>query len=280
MRTFSLSTNYFKAGTAVDEIVGKALDWGFGELELGYSTTGEEGLKYLQFAGRIKIGSVHAFCPVPLSAPGGHPELYRLVDPDANARAIARANIASSVRFAAEVGADTVVLHAGRASAMRLFPWSSRTEARTKSGQKLMETAKAELAAIMPVLEETKVVLGLENMPYLEGFPKDDEWPSFAEFAPWVKPWFDTGHWRVQECNKWTGRFLETEYAKLDFAGMHLNDVKDFSDDHFAPGGGKVDFKELKDIMLKVPHLVFEPKSHVSEEDLKKGVEIIHDAIS
>lgn len=280
MRSFSLSTNYFKAGTAADEIVGKALDWGFDELELGYATTAEEGLKYRQYSSRIKIGSVHAFCPVPLSAPGGHPELYRLVDFDANTRAIARANIVASVRFAAEVGADAVVLHAGRASAARIFPWTDRTKVRTKNGLRLMEIAKAELAALVPVLEENKVVLGLENMPYLEGFPKDDEWPFLAEFAPRVKPWFDTGHWRVQECSKWVGRFLETGYAKLDFAGMHLNDVKDFSDDHFAPGGGKVDFKELKDLMLKVPHLVFEPKSHVSEEDLKKGVETIHDAIS
>lgn len=276
----SLSTNYFKAPADPADIVGKAVDWGFGELELGYSTTREDGEKYAKLLSRIKIGSVHAFCPVPISAPCGHPELYSLVTADRNAQAIAIANISESVRFAAGLGADTVVLHAGRASAVKMFPWSDRKAARTKSGLKLMDAAKAGLGKLMPVLEEHKVVLGLENMPYLEGFPKDDEWEALEEFRPWVKPWFDTGHWRVQECNKWTGRFLESAYSKLDFAGMHLNDVKDFNDDHMAPGGGNVDFSELKNMMLKVPHVVFEPKSHVSEAELKKGIGIINDTIS
>ena len=276
----SLSTNWFKRETSVAERIDRALALGFGELELGYSTTSEEAEEYLRLAGKIAIGSVHSFCPVPISAPGGHPELYTIASLNRDARAIAKVNIVKNVEFARRMGADTVVLHAGRVFSDGFFPWSNRVKARRKHGKKMMEAVLPELEEIAKALEGNKVTLGLENMPYLEGFPMAEEWPELAKFSPWIKPWFDTGHWRVQECNRWTGRFLDSPYSKLEFAGMHLNDVKDFNDDHFAPGGGKVDFKELADMMKKVPHVVFEPKSHVSEAELKKGVEIIHDAIS
>lgn len=276
----SLSTNWFTREVPVKARVEKALELGFAELELGYSTTEEEGKEYLKLGDRIKIGSVHAFCPVPISAPSGHPELYALASLSKDARAIAKENVKKSVEFAKAMGADTVVLHAGRVFAQGFFPWSNRVKARRKHGRRMVECVKETLAETVKILEANQIVLGLENMPYLEGFPMAEEWTELKEFGPWIKPWFDTGHWRVQECNKWTGAFADTEYSKLEFAGMHLNDVIDFNDDHFAPGDGKVDFKVYKEMMEKVPHVVMEPKSHVSEADLKKGVEIINDAVS
>ncbi len=276
----SLSTNWFKRETGVEARIDKALELGFGELELGYSTTEEEAREYLRLSGKIKIGSVHSFCPVPISAPGGHPELYTLASLNRDARAIAKLHIVRNVEFARTMGADTVVLHAGRVFSYGFFPWSDRVKARRKHGRKMLKTVLPELEELAKKLEECQVTLGLENMPYLEGFPMPEEWTELAQFSKWIKPWFDTGHWRVQECNKWVGPFLESPYSKLEFAGMHLNDVKDFNDDHFAPGGGKVDFKALSAMMKTVPHVVFEPKSHVSEGSLKQGLEIIHDAIS
>ena len=62
------------------------------------------------------------------------------------------------------------------------------------------------------------------------------------------------------------------EYARTFFAGMHLNDVVDFNDDHFAPGDGKVDFAALKDFATNVRHVVFEPSHAVSEESLRRSV--------
>ncbi|MBR4523781.1 MAG: sugar phosphate isomerase/epimerase [Kiritimatiellae bacterium] len=276
----SLSTNYFKADTPVAARIDQALSMGFGELELGYGTTLEEAAEYRRLSGRIAIGSVHAFAPVPISAPSGHPELYAWASPDPEARRIARFNVFKCVDFAADMGADTLVLHLGRVPARGFWPWGDKVRARLRHGRRMLETMKTEFAEAMPQLEKRRVVLGLENMPYLEGFPMTDEWSALSEFSAWIKPWFDTGHWRVQECNRWVGPFLETAYSRLEFAGMHLNDVKDFNDDHFAPGGGKVDFKALKAFMAKVPHVVFEPKSHVSEQSLRQGVEIINDAIS
>ena len=58
-------------------------------------------------------------------------------------------------------------------------------------------------------------------------------------------------------------------------AGMHLNDVEDYFDDHNAPGDGKVDFAALAPMARSVTHVVLEPKPHVPEENLVKGISLI-----
>ncbi len=56
---------------------------------------------------------------------------------------------------------------------------------------------------------------------------------------------------------------------------MHLNDVVDLDDDHFAPGCGKVDFAALEPLAKAVEHVVFEPCSAVSPDALAQGLELI-----
>ena len=121
--------------------------------------------------------------------------------------------------------------------------------------------------AIVPVLEKNGVRLGLENLPYLEGFPA--EWEISEFVGDLVKPWFDTGHDRVRECRSWTKGAADWPKDPL---GMHINDVIDKNDDHLAPGMGKVDFAALKDMALATRHVVFEPNAGVAEEDLVKGI--------
>ena len=124
---------------------------------------------------------------------------------------------------------------------------------------------------------EKGVTLALENLPYYEGFPAEWELPRIvSEFkgAP-ILGWFDTGHDRVREMHGWRGEVKISdfgEYAKSFFAGMHLNDVVDFNDDHFAPGDGKVDFAALADFARNVRHVVFEPSQAVDEDSLRRSV--------
>ena len=65
----SLSTNW--CNRRIDdgrEIAEKALELGFEELELGFHTTAQQVAGFKAMLGHIPVGSVHAFCPVPLSA--------------------------------------------------------------------------------------------------------------------------------------------------------------------------------------------------------------------
>lgn len=303
---FALSTNW-RAGReeSGEEIAALALELGFDALELGFSTTPEQADGFRRSLDAIPVCSVHAFCPVPVSAPCGSPELYSLASPDGDARAIAVRRTLENIAFAAELGAGAVVMHAGRVSCASFLRRSAGTtalrelltkcggktddpkyrkaltrtrKARTANSRKTIDAFLASLDALAKPLETAGVTLALENLPYLEGFPDETETAEIlrrSNGAP-VKAWFDTGHQRVRKMHGWAD--AETPFAPVSsFAGMHVNDVKDFDDDHFAPGGGKVDFAALADFAAEVPRIVLEPKSHVSREDLERGLALLRE---
>lgn len=297
----ALSTNWCNTRLESGEaIVDEALSLGFDALELGFRTTQEQVAGFKARLDEMPVGSVHAFCPVPISAPSGHPELFTLASFDPGARALARVHVANTVRFAADMGADTVVLHAGRVAFSGLFRVNDserlrevlkkcgndtkaskygRLFARAKvlreaRGAKLLELFKKEVSQLVPVLEENRVTLAFENLPYYEGFPHEGEMCRLLdEFkdAP-VKAWFDTGHDRVRYMHGWTVKPSDLDKREGAFAGMHLNDVKDYFDDHLPPGKGNVDFAALLPLAGSVAHVVMEPSASVSRDDLAEGL--------
>ena len=261
----SLSTNWCNRRLERgDEIVEAAVELGFEELELGFHTTEAQAAEIVK-DGRLPIGSVHAFCPVPLSAPQGYPELYQLASFDDEARAMARFQVKKNIAFAASVGADALVLHAGRVFCECLFK-RHRPAKRNKRGKKMHDIFKRELEALVPELEKTQITLGLENLPYPEGFPNLDEMKDVT--GEWVRPWFDTGHWFAMKTA--SPEFGATDIANLKPVGVHLNDSNG-GDDHLPPGEGKIDFAALKDVFAGARHIVFEPGPDVTKEKLQKG---------
>lgn len=249
----SLSTNWcnrrIESGR---EIAARAAELGFEELELGFHTTEAQALE-IRECGTLPIGSIHAFCPVPLSAPQGYPELYLLASFDEPARLLARTFVRKNILFAAKMGADAVVLHAGR---IRRDGWF-----RARRSRKLVEILKRELAALLPDLEHARVTLGLENLPTRDGFPNMEEVQQVT--GEWVRPWYDTGH-----------GFVMGEAPVGDPVGIHVNDSVG-GDDHLAAGEGHVDFKAIKPVMERARHIVFEPNSEVTEEALVRSIALI-----
>ena len=271
----SLSTNWCNRRIeSGEEIAETALSLGFEELELGYHTTLWQAQDFKRTLDRIPVGSVHAFCPVPISAPQGYPELYSLASFDEEDVKMAHLQVMRNIAFAADIGADTVVLHAGRVPCDGFLFLSSSEKRRAKRGAKMLDMFRRELESLVSELEKRKVTLALENLPYFEGFPNEDE---FAQVMGWklgdrVKGWYDTGHARVRECNGWAPPFAADRLDPSQYAGMHLNDVIDKNDDHLAPSFGKVDVAALKGFAHAVGHVVFEPNAGVSEADLRQGV--------
>lgn len=306
---FALSTNWCnRKYSSGEEIADKALELGFAALELGFNTTQDQLAGFLKRLDQIPVESVHAFCPVPLSAPDGSPELYSLASLDENERAMARIYLLKTIDAASDLGAKSIVLHAGRIPLATFFSkkrdshllretliaakgdtlnpkyrkvLNSALSTRNKRAAKITDIFLRELESIEPVLEKRSLALALENLPYLEGYPNEVETLDIVTrlFGSKVFAWYDTGHHRVREMHGWIDDAAKEALEKLQDAslirGMHINDVKDYYDDHFAPGGGSVDFALLSSMAAKAEHVVFEPKSHVSEENLSKSISSI-----
>ena len=266
---FALSTNWnSRRHPSGEAIADEAQSLGFGALELGFCATAEQVRGFRARLDEMPVGSVHAFCPVPLSAPCGSPELYLLADFDEAARSLARVHVRKNVEFAAEMGADALVLHAGRVPCRTLFR-RNRPRKRTRLGRRLVDVFRGELDRLVPVLERNGVRLGLENLPYLEGFPDEDELRGLV--GDWVRPWLDTGHAHVRQANGWdpSGAAFRPCATPL---GLHLNDSRG-GDDHLPPGEGQVDFAALADTARAARHLVLEPHAGVTSEALKRGLD-------
>ena len=271
---FALSTNWSNRRLASGEaIADEAAALGFDALELGFCTTPEQVPGFRARLGDMPVGSIHAFCPVPLSAPQGHPELYLLASPDETARALARVYVRKNVEFAASLGADAVVLHAGRVPCRTLFK-RNRLKKRRRAGRTFADVFRRELDLLVPDLERNKVSLGLENLPYLEGFPDEEELKGLV--GDWVRPWLDTGHAFVRQANGWASP--ETAFAPCATPlGLHLNDSVG-GDDHLAPGEGKVDFAALAPLARTARHLVLEPNADVPAAALRRGLAFLRRA--
>ena len=306
---FALSTNWCnRKYSSGEEIADKALELGFAALELGFNTTQDQLAGFLKRLDQIPVESVHAFCPVPLSAPDGSPELYSLASPDENERAMARIYLLKTIDTASDMGAKSIVLHAGRIPLSTFFSkkrdshmlretliaakgdtlnpkyhklYNAALSARNTRAAKITDIFIRELESIEPVLEKRSLALALENLPYLEGYPNEVETLDIVTrlFGSKVFAWYDTGHHRVREMHGWIDDAAQKALEELEkgshIRGMHINDVKDYYDDHFAPGGGGVDFAALSSMAAKAEHIVFEPKSHVSEENLSKSISSI-----
>lgn len=294
--TFALSTNWCNRRLAdAAAIVDEALSLGFDALELGYATPEPQAKAFAALASRVKISSVHAFCPVPISAPHAHPELYTLASTDREARSLAVLMAKRSIETAAETGADTLVVHAGRVSfSSFLSPLDSSTlktaltaaagDIRDRGYMKKLSLAKkrradraagirdafrAAFSELLPCLEKNSVTLALENLPYLEAFPDEGEMASLLEEfkgAP-LASWFDTGHHAIRNSFGWL-RPGSCFASEIPHRGLHLNDVAGLNDDHFEPGGGSVDFAALKTTAREAGRIVFEPSPSVPREAL------------
>lgn len=276
--TFALSTNWnngrLNDGAAIAD---EAEALGFDSLELGFRTQPEQLPGFRSRLDRMPVTSVHAYCPVPIGAPSGHPELYQLCSPDPNERALAHMLLEKTFACAADLGAKVVVFHAGYADLTTLFGnlFTTARKLRVKRGRRLLETFKREFETLRPSLEKKGLTLALENLPRQEGFPNLAEAKELMRTftgAP-LRLWFDTGHALVRATHGWAGEsvHLAAELAPW-ICGMHLNDVKGPEDDHQEPGWGNVDFARLTFLAKRDILRVFEPHRPVAPDDLRNAL--------
>jgi sugar phosphate isomerase/epimerase len=303
----ALSTNWnvrrHEAGEAmVDEI----LALGFDALELGYHTTEEiaKGVLRRVQTGAVAVDSVHAYCPVPVGAPHGYPELYLLASLDDDDRAMASILIGRTLAFAASMGARALVLHAGRVFLKSFFSelnTHTLVEAREEAGEAESEKyqrllAKAlrrrasrvgkyfdgfclSLDALLPKFEKAGVTLCLENLPSIEAFPNEQEMLLLKQRfdTPALAYWHDMGHGQVRENLGWITHLEAARELLPVTRGVHIHDALPLMTDHLPPGQGMIDFGAFAFYGAEEVLKVFEPSPEVPPDELAEALRFVRE---
>jgi len=295
---FTLSTNYLSERIKHGEaLVEKVLSLGFSGIEAGYLLSEEAvaGIVRSRDTVDFSVSSVHAFSPIPFGAPYGYPELYALASTDEDEQAMAIIHLSKTLETAVRLNAPKVVYHAGRISFRRFgFRYRSRLNElmpghdsyektlrlergiRSKSSLKYIDALSRGLEKLLPRFEKEHVVLCLENLPSFEAIPNAEEFVLLhSRFQP-LHYWHDIGHATVRGNYRWDDP-IETGKRLLPFTGgIHIHDVCGLDEDHCAPGKGMVDFEAYRfyaddSAIAKV----FEPKTSVSESELKVSLDFL-----
>ena len=249
--------------------------------------------------GLVKISSVHNFCPLPTGVMHAAPNIFLPTSGD-------RSEIASWIRytrrtieFAAQVKADRIILHCGKAR----FSWfdPEKTLQRFRSGKnrgelstdprylrllkkclakvmrkkaRYMNQLRSSLEAVIPLAQERGIRLGLENRESLVELPLDAEMAPFLEkMGPSgvIGYWHDTGHARLKEILGIISqeRLLSENQSRL--LGFHLHDVDAHERDHQPIGSGGIDFKKIACYFQPGQVLVLEMSPHLKEEQITES---------
>jgi sugar phosphate isomerase/epimerase len=265
-------------------------------LELGYDTRVDllPGIKKALQADEIQIDSVHNYCPVPMSAPRGHPELWTFVSPDPRTHEQAVQNTLRTMQFAQDMGANIVVIHCGYAHPKRVGTGdlmdliernlqNSRAYEKTflkflkrreKASLVPMDQIRRALDYLLPHGEQMGVALGLENLPTLEAVPNEEEMLQLlAEFpSPALRYWHDLGHAQIRENLGYIHHLSVLEQLRPFLGGMHLHDVAHVLQDHVMPPNGDLGLQRYRPLLRDDIPLVIEPSPRATFDDVSTGM--------
>lgn len=299
----AISTHWNAARhTSGEAMIEEILGLGLQRVELGYNLRMDlvPGVQRMVSEGAVRVDSLHNYCPVPMGVPQGHPELFTFADPDDRVRAKAVEHTLRTVRFAAEIGAGVVVLHAGNVRMRNLssklcdliraekqytprydrIRWKMEHR-RERRVRKQLPYLYACLEKILPVLEETHVALAIENLPTWEAIPTEVELLDLMRHfnTPRIRCWYDIGHGQIRENMGMINQDRWLEKLTPYLAGMHIHDVLPPAQDHVLPAAGQVDFTRFlvwaqRSEILKV----LEPSRQIPAEALPLGIEALRKA--
>lgn len=290
-------TTRWNAGrhTSGESMIEEILELGFRHIELGYDTRMDlvPGVRRMVEEGAVQVDSVHNYCPVPMVAHRGHPELFTLGHKDRRIRELAVTHTTETIRFAAELGARVVVTHCGNIDMPRFTsqlmamceqqqqftPAYEKTKLklqikREKKAKKQLGFWYEGLERLLPVLEQHQMQLGMENLPTWEAIPTENELHIALQHfnSPWLKYWHDMGHGQIRanlgliNVERWLERLAPW------LAGMHVHDVLPPGQDHVMPPRGDMDFSRYKRVADLNIVRVIEPTPRTPPEDIKEAL--------
>ena len=282
-----------------EKMIAMARNFGFEYVELHHSLSilAVQQIYKAQQEGRIKVSSLHNFCPEPHRSATVRtgPDVYSLASPYTRERQSALKYTKKTLDFARMFGAKAVVLHCGKVN-MRNFTkklvaikhvegtktkrytktlnkWMRK---RTRKRQKYLDMLLSSLSELNEIAVKTGIDLGVETRYYFNEIPFFDEFRIiFDEFKGGnVHYWHDVGHVQMYEELDVIPheRFLETYGDEM--IGIHLHDIVGILD-HKPPLMGEFDFMRLKPFLKKEHIKVLEAFTPATDAEWMRGIKYL-----
>lgn len=263
------------------EIAG--LGFEYMELSHGIRMSLVPGILQAVEQGLIKVSSVHNFCPLPPGVMGAAPNLYEPTGSSRQEQSQWLRHTLKTIDFAAQVGADLMVIHSGSVRFWFNDPEDAYERYREGRGlehlvqdpnySKILRKTLAKVQRkqtrfrqrlidnyrrILPAAKEKGVRLGIENREGLTELPMDLEMVGLLQELGEPETygyWHDAGHAQLKDMmGIIPHRELLRENSARQF-GFHLHDVSPEGKDHQPMGSGVIDWQMLKEF-IRDDHIV------------------------
>ena len=272
-------------------MIQEILDLGFDTVELGHGIRLPlvEGILKMFEAGKVKISSLHNFCPLPPEIPRASPDCYQFSADRPAERDRAVRHTFKTIDFAKRLGAQFVVLHLGS------VPIGDYTDRLVKMAEVGMRTSKAFVQAKLEAVKkreagqatpfrrsmeclktiydyaaERGIRLGIESRHSYEEMPSEREMLTVLDQfpAPTAGYWHDFGHVQVKHNLGFLDHVEWMQRIAPRLIGCHLHDTKWPGRDHMAPFTGDVEYDKLIPLIPPNTLFVFEMSPRRTAEEI------------
>jgi sugar phosphate isomerase/epimerase len=272
-------------------MIQEILDLGFDTVELGHGIRLPlvEGILKVFEAGKVKISSLHNFCPLPPEIPRASPDCYQFSADRPAERDRAVRHTFKTIDFAKRLGAQFVVLHLGS------VPIGDYTDRLVKMAEVGMRTSKAFVQAKLEAVKkreanqatplrrsteclktiydyaaERGIRLGIESRHSYEEMPSEREMLTILDQfpAPTAGYWHDFGHVQVKHNLGFLDHVEWMQRVAPRLIGCHLHDTKWPGRDHMAPFTGDVEYDKLMPLIPPNTLFVFEMSPRRTAEEI------------
>lgn len=291
----SLSTMWaIKTSPSLSDFFEYARRTGFAGIELNHKVT--SAMLEETDRSRYRFSSVHEPCPADVSADELKKRDWLISSTNEENRYEGVKAIRRSIDLAHQLGARTIVVHAGQASPdtgpekklRALFAAGQREsvdyseihsemiKSRSAAAAEGFEAVKKSLAELLEYANKFGIRLGIENRYHYMEFPSPDELEILLALAnpPQIGFIYDVGHAQTLDRlgfyphEEWLERFAPC------IIGTHLHDVVGVTD-HFAPGLGEVDFSMVANYLPEDAFRTCEFQTFNTPEQVKAGLKFL-----